>query len=201
MNWILKYSSYLFHPLFIPFIGVGIFYSYSVKYHSELFILNRLIQLCILTIIIPLLIFRVLKKLGFISSIMAEKVSERKIPYFIAIALNLYISFYIFKDQSEIELRYFFLGIAGCSIAFFILSLLHFKASLHMAAIGGLTTFIIGLSLHFKINMVVLIGVFFLLNGLIASSRLHLKAHSVTELIIGSIMGIITQFLMFIYWL
>lgn len=201
MHYILKYASYIFHPIFISFLGVGLFYTYSAKYHPEAYIASRLLQLFILTIIIPLLCFRVLKKLGIVKTIMAEGIKERRLPYFIAIILNLYVAFYIFNLGQEIELRYFFFGISFTSIAFFFLSLLKFKASLHMAAVGGLTTFLIGLSVHFQTNMISIIGASLLLNGLIASSRLHLKAHSTVELIIGSILGILPQFMMFANWL
>lgn len=201
MHKLLKFASYFFHPIFISFIGVGLFYTYSAKYHPETYVANRLLQLFILTIIIPLLCFRVLKKLGFVKSIMAEDIRERRIPYFIAICLNLYIAFYIFNTGQEIELRYFFFGISYTSIAFFFLSILKFKASLHMAAISGITTFLIGLSIHFQTNMIPIIGISLFINGLVASSRLHLKAHTVIELIIGSTLGIIPQFMMFVYWL
>lgn len=70
-----------------------------------------------------------------------------------------------------------------------------------MLAISGLTTFIIGLSIHYQTNLVLLIGVLVLLNGAIASSRLLLKAHSSTELILGMCIGSIPQFLAFAYWL
>ncbi len=201
MHYILKYASYIFHPIFISFLGVGLFYTYSAKYHPEAYIASRMLQLFILTIIIPLLCFRVLKKLGIVKTIMAEDIKERRLPYFIAIVLNLYVAFYIFNLGQEIELRYFFFGISFTSIAFFFLSLLKFKASLHMAAVGGLTTFLIGLSVHFQTNMISIIGASLLLNGLIASSRLHLKAHTGVELIIGSILGILPQFMMFANWL
>lgn len=201
MHQLLKFASYILHPIFISFLGVGLFYVYSAKYHPEAYVASRLLQLFILTIIIPLLSFRVLKKLGVVKTIMAEDIKERRFPYFIAIVLNLYIAFFIFNGGQEIELRYFFFGISFTSIIFFFLSLLNFKASLHMAAISGLTTFLIGLSIHFQTNMVPIIGTGLLINGLIASSRLHLKAHNVVELIIGCLLGILPQFMMFAYWL
>lgn len=200
MHQLLKFASYLFHPIFISFLGVGLFYIYSAKYHPEAYVASRLLQLFILTIIIPLLAFRVLKKLRLVKTIMAEDVQERRLPYFIAIILNLYIAFYIFEGITEIELRYFFFGISFTSITFFLLSLLNFKASLHMAAISGLTTFLIGLSIHFQTNMVPIIGASFLINGVIASSRLHLKAHTAVELIIGNFLGILPQLMMFGSW-
>lgn len=201
MGKILKYASYIFHPLFMPFFGVAIYYCYTSKFYELGYVQNRLLQLFILTVIIPLLLFRVLKKLNLVSSIMAESVNERKLPYLIGTLLNLYIAQFVFKSSSEPELHYFFAGITYTSIALLILSLIKYKASLHMAGIGGLTMFTFALSIHFQTDMIIIIGLLFLLNGLIASSRLFLKAHTNAELIIGAIMGLLPQFTMMIYWL
>jgi len=129
-----------------------------------------------------------------------EKISERRIPYIIAVALNLYITQYVFKENVELELHYFFAGISFTSITFLILSYFNYKASLHSAAISGLTMFIIALSIHLQLNLILLIGFLILTNGLVATSRLHLKAHNTLELLIGFIVGLVPQFIMMIYW-
>lgn len=201
MNKLLTYISYVFHPLFLSFVGVGLFYNLTSKYYAPEYIESRLFQLFILTIIIPLLIFRVLKKLNIVTSLMVENVKERRYPYLIAIILNLYITVFIFNDTSEPELHYFFAGISFTAITFLILSYFNYKASLHSAAISGLTMFIVALSVHYQSNMVLLIGSLLLCNGLIATSRLHLKAHTIQELLVGFIMGLAPQFMLMPYWI
>jgi hypothetical protein len=179
---------------------VCIFYSLTSPYYTEEYIQNRAIQLFILTIIIPLLIFRVLKKLNLASNLMLEKIKERRFPYLIAVFLNLYITKYIFIESYDVGLHYFFAGISFTSISFLILSYLNYKASLHAAAISGLTMFFITLSIHFQLNLIFGIGLLILINGLVATSRLHLKAHNSLELIIGFLLGLIPQLMMMIYW-
>jgi len=131
---------------------------------------------------------------------MLERVKERRFPYLIAVALNLYITQYVFTESMDLELHYFFAGISFTSITFLILSCLNFKASLHTAAISGLTMFIIALSIHLQLNLIIGIGALILTNGLVATSRLHLKAHSSLELIIGFTIGLAPQFMMMTYW-
>ena len=131
---------------------------------------------------------------------MMEKISERRIPYIIAVALNLYITQYVFRENVELELHYFFAGISFTSITFLILSFFNYKASVHSAAISGLTMFIIALSIHLQLNLILLIGFLILTNGLVATSRLHLKAHNTLELLIGFTIGLVPQFMMMIYW-
>ena len=200
MNRLLTSISYIFHPLFLPFFGVCIYYIFTYNYHTTDYIQSRILQLFILTIVIPLLIFRVLQKLQLSSSIMMKNVKERRVPYIIGVALNLYITQFVFKENIELELHYFFAGITFSSITFLILSYLNYKASLHAAAISGLTMFIAALSIHLQLNLIILISFLIFSNGLVASSRLHLKAHNTLELLIGFIIGLAPQFMMMVYW-
>ena len=142
-----------------------------------------------------------MKKLNVASSLMMENIKERRYPFLIAVILNLYITVFIFKDTSEPELHYFFAGISFTAITFLILSYFNYKASLHSAAISGLTMFIVALSVHYQTNLVFLIGGLLLCNGLIATSRLHLKAHTMQELLVGFFMGLAPQFMLIPYWI
>ena len=137
----------------------------------------------------------------YASSLMLEKVKERRFPYLIAVVLNLYITKYVFTESMDLELHYFFAGISFTSITFLILSCLNYKASLHTAAISGLTIFVIALSIHLQLNLIIGIGFLILINGLVATSRLHLKAHNTLQLIIGFVAGFSPQFMMMAYWI
>ncbi len=200
LNAILKGTSYLFHPIFISFYGVCIYFLNTAKYYPTKHMQIRVLQIFILTILIPLLIFRVLKKMQLVTSIMAEKITERKIPYAIAVFLNLYITLFVF-DENQPELHYFFAAITFTNISFLLISFLNYKASLHAGAISGLTMFTAALSIHYQNKMIILIGCLILINGLVASSRLHLKAHTKIELIIGFVLGFFPQFIMMTYWI
>jgi len=78
--------------------------------------------------------------------------------------------------------------------------LFKFKVSLHQMAVAGVTVFLIGVSIHFNINILGSISVLCIINGLVASSRLHTKSHSVLELCFGFFIGGIPQFLLFGFW-
>lgn len=199
LNTILKAASYVFHPLFMSFYGICIYFFITAKYYTNEHVFDRITQLFILTIIIPILIYRVFKKIGISKSFMMHDIKERRIPYTVAVALNLYITLFIF-NSSEPELYYFFAAITFTSMTFLLFSLMKYKASLHAGAISGLTCYVAFLSIHFQEKSVILIGILLLINGLVATSRLHLKAHTKTELIIGFFMGVIPQFIMMAYW-
>ena len=99
-----------------------------------------------------------------------------------------------------IELHYFFLGSLISTIVAFLLIYAGIKASLHLIGTTALTVFVIGISLHFQIRMLFIIVVLLLLNGVVASSRLIMKAHTNNELFTGSLVGIIPQSILFYFW-
>ncbi len=70
-----------------------------------------------------------------------------------------------------------------------------------MIGISALTAFVIGLSLKNELNTVSLVAFLVVLNGLVASSRLVMKAHSNKELLIGFLCGILPQIGLLYYWL
>jgi hypothetical protein len=87
------------------------------------------------------------------------------------------------------------------SLLALILLFIRIKASLHMIAISSLTVFIIGVSLHLQIQNFLTVAALLLINGLVATSRLEMKAHTNRELFLGFALGIIPQFLLLALWL
>lgn len=75
------------------------------------------------------------------------------------------------------------------------------KASLHMIGTGAVTMFTIALSIHFEINLILLIAAMIMANGLVATSRLHFKAHTNLELTLGFLIGLIPQLTLINFWL
>ncbi len=124
---------------------------------------------------------------------MAGKVSQRKLPLLIqSVLLFILITKGITIGRVP-ELYFFFLGALASTMAALAFSLLKAKVSLHMMGIGSLTVFVLFLSISTQTNAVYPIAGVLFLNGLIASSRLQMKAHSGTELSLGYICGIVPQ--------
>src|SRR5690606_1994369 len=91
MNKFLKLFSYLFHPLFIPMMVTMIYFYLAGKYFMFRDIYILLIQVGILTIIIPVLFFWLLYVLKKADSIMVADINQRKIPLIVQIILLLYL--------------------------------------------------------------------------------------------------------------
>ncbi len=201
MKLIIKSFSYIFHPLFMSLAGVGLYFYLTPRYFLEEFIYSKLFATTIMTVIIPILSFFMLKNLQVVETIHLKSVKERRYPLLMQMVFTFLLLQLIFVGYEIPELYFFFVGILGASIAAYILALLKFKVSLHMIGISGLIVFVIGLSLHFGSNYLALICFLVLCAGFTATSRLDAKAHTSVELIFGFVVGTVTQFLTFPYWL
>ncbi|SNZ01103.1 hypothetical protein SAMN06265377_2934 [Flagellimonas pacifica] len=201
MRHLLNIISYIFHPLFIPIGGTVLYFLVTPKFSSLEIQSGNILPIFILTVIIPIIFFLILKNLGVISSIFLPSVQERKYPLYISCILLLMILYKVIPNNYIHELFFFFVGLLTATGAALILLFLKFKASMHLLGMGSLLMFMIGLSIHFEINITLAISVFTLLSGLVATSRLYLRAHSRIELLIGFLIGICSQLITLKYWL
>jgi len=201
MNYFLQSASFIFHPLLMPLIGVGLYFKLIPKFIEPEIIIIKIYAIIIITILIPLISFFLLKNSGLVKSINLKEVKERKYPLMIQIILIFIIITRVFTKYRHPELYYFFIAVAVSSLVALILVIVNFKVSLHQMGIAGVTMFLIALSIRFTENYLFEISLFFLINGWVASSRLETKSHSISELIIGFIVGVFPQFIMLNYWL
>lgn len=185
----------------MPFIGTLFYFSKSPRYIPLTYIKAKLFAIALFTIVLPILLYYILKTKNRVSSIHLNSTKERIIPLILNAVIILLITQRITPINELIELYFFFIGILLSTLACLILAILKFKASIHMIACGGVLMFFIALSVHFNININGTIALYFIIVGAVATSRLHLNAHSNIELIIGFFVGVIPQLILLNYWL
>ena len=198
---ILPVFSYIFHPIFVSIYGTLFYFlvTRSFFYDSQIYV--TLIQVVILTLLLPLSIYFLFRSLGVVSSFTEATLKERQMPIAVqAILLLVLLKFSISKEITT-ELFYFFLGGLISSILVLASVILKFKASLHMIGISALTAFVYGLSSYYQLPFVNLFAFCIVCMGLVASSRLYMKAHTYTELIAGILIGAGPQLFLYQYWL
>ena len=201
MKKTLPFFSYLFHPIFIPILGTLFYIFFNQNYYSNQQYFLLIFQVIIITFFLPLSFFYLLKTFGKVDTVMLSDTSQRKIPLLLQIILSIIL---IEKSVTILrfpELYFFFLAGILSTIIAFILVFAKTKASIHMIAIGALTFFVIGLCLHLQVNGIFLAALLFLITGIVASSRLFMQAHTLKELLIGYIIGVLPQLLLYYVWL
>jgi hypothetical protein len=201
MKKLLPFASYLFHPLFISLYAALIYFAATKNFYVSSEIFLYLIQIVIITILIPITLFFLLLSLGKIDSIMVEDLSQRRIPLLINASLLLLLIHKSITISNLPQLYYFFLGGAISTIIALIAIYLQTKISLHMIGITSLTSFIFGMSIHTQTNLTYTFAFFVVAIGWVASSRLVLKAHTIKELSLGFITGLVPQLILWRFWL
>jgi hypothetical protein len=160
-----------------------------------------LLQIGVVTILIPIAFFYFLRSFEKVDNVMVPDLSQRKIPLlFQGMILYLLLSNTI-KENILPELYFYLLGGLVSTFILLLLLFLKVKASIHLVGISALTVFVGALSLHFEVNVIYSIAILVLLNGLVATSRLELKAHTYKEILIGFFTGFLPQLILTHFWL
>lgn len=201
MRAVIRSASYVFHPIWMPFLGSLLYFLITPRFFPLPLIKAKLLAIAITTLFIPIVFYFLLKNLGKADSMFLSDVRERRLPllfYNLLIGLNLYQILDVYNYPA---LYYFFVGILFSSVTAFILSLLRVKISLHMLGLSGLLMFLLSLSIFYRINLVYSLAFLVAAVGLTATSRLALKAHTWAEVILGFIIGLIPQLIVLNFWL
>ena len=201
MRFFQKAISFIFHPLIVPIAGTFAYFIITPKYSPLELQSGNILPIFILTVIIPIISFLILKNIGFVNSVELPTLKERKYPLYINLVLLLMIVYKVIPNNYVIELYFYFVGLLVATFAAIILLFFKIKSSMHMLGMGSLFMFLVNLSIHFEINITIALSLFILAMGLVATSRLYLNAHSKAELVIGICVGVISQLLTVKYWL
>jgi hypothetical protein len=201
MRFLIKSASYIFHPLWIPFVGSLFYFLVTPRYFPLALIQAKLLAVAITTLFIPVVFYFLLKNLGRADSIFLKDVNQRRWPLFfysLLIGLNLYQILNIYNYPA---LYYFFVGILFSIITAFILAWFKLKVSLHMLGLAGIFMFVVAMSIYYQLNLIYSIAFLIAAIGITATSRLHYKAHTWIELFLGFFIGILPQIIVLNYWL
>jgi membrane-associated phospholipid phosphatase len=184
-----KFLSYTFHPIVIPtlavlFLFIGI--NHEIRSQSNLTILGVVF---FFSYMIPVFVLLLLKRNGKIDSLSIPEVAQRKTPIMIGTFISCILYIYSLIILGDFYLSCFFLGCIVSSLLLYVGQTRGLKISIHMTGITSLVGFLVIISYTSKIDLLLYLGALILLSGLIAYSRLRLKAHNANELLMGTIVG------------
>ncbi|WP_289038753.1 hypothetical protein [uncultured Zobellia sp.] len=201
MKVFLKAISYVFHPLFIPVAGTLAYFLITPKYSPIAIQSANVLPIFILTVIIPIIVYFILKNLGLVTSIFMSSARERRYPIYIHTTLLLFVVYKVIPNTNIAELHFYFVGLIIASLTTLITLFFKLKISMHLMGMGSLVMFLTALSIHFEVNITLGLSIFTLLTGLVATSRLYLKAHTRAEIILGFLVGFLSQLMIIRFWL
>ena len=195
MKSIATIISTVFQPLLMPTYGVMLIFAYT--YFGEIYS-HRFWQIItpvlFFSFIIPAVLIYMLFKIGIISDLSLKVRKERIYPYLIT--LLSYTAMIVYYQR--MNMPGWFMMIMGASIAIMIIAILItfiWKISAHMFGIGGLTGGAMAVCYVVERSnpYIMFIGLF-ILAGLIGTSRLILKRHTLSQVIAGFLLGFFVSF-------
>ena len=195
MKRIHQIISLVFQPLLMPT------YAMLLLMNMDIFILLplrwRLIAIIgtfIFTGILPALPIWLMMKRGDVNDLFISKREERTMPYLFSFMAYVFWALFMWRT---LQFPMFIVAMGmGSAVSIFIIVFINlkWKISAHAAGMGGLCGSVFGVCYRTAINPVWFFAVILLISGLVALSRLELKAHTPGQVLAGFVVGFIMVF-------
>lgn len=192
MRFFQKLGFYIFHPIGVPFLAALFYFLVGVRFIPTNFIQAKLLAIAILTIGIPIVFISGLIQLKIAESVQLAGLKPKRFLLLCLSILLIVLNRFVIENDMP-ELLYFYTGYLITICVYLFVSLFKINLSLHTGGIAALIGFIVGISMLYKINLVYLIGIAFLIAGWVATTRLSSKTHSLSEVSWGFILGMAPQ--------
>jgi membrane-associated phospholipid phosphatase len=191
--------SMLFTPFYLPMLGLLTLFLFSyMSLYPWAFKLRVLLVVYLFTIFIPTLLIHLYRRYQGWTLIELGQKERRMVPYVISILC--YFGCIYLMDLQHIP--HFMISIVIAALAVQITCALInviWKISTHTAAIGGFMGALFVFADAFGFNPVWWFCLLFMMAGLLGSSRMILRQHTLSQVVAGFFIGFIVAVLAIIY--
>lgn len=195
MKSIAHLISTIFQPLLMPIYGVMLLFVYTyfgVTYLQQFWLI--ITPVILFSFAIPAILIFMLYKIGVISDLSLKVRRERIYPYIITLLSYSVMIFFYYRMNMPL----WFLMIMVSSVAIMLVAILitlKWKISAHMFGIGGLIGGAMSVSYFVEhSNPYFMFMGLFIIAGLVGTSRLILKRHTLAQVIAGFLLGFLFSF-------
>ena len=196
MNTFFKIITYIFQPLLIPTYGIILLMQLSLfQLFPTSYRLFAIAGTVLFTCILPSLSILFMMKNRQISDIFISKREERTMPYLFSLLAYIFWVLFLWRTL-QFPMEFVLLAIGSIvSVVLMVFINLKWKISAHTAGMGGLIGGIFGVAFVAAINPVWIITAAIIIAGLVAISRILLKAHTLSQVIGGFFLGFACVFI------
>lgn len=196
MNTFFKIITYIFQPLLIPTYGIILLMQLSLfQLFPTSYRLFAIAGTVLFTCILPSLPILFMMKNRQISDIFISKREERTMPYLFSLLAYIFWVLFLWRTL-QFPMEFVLLAIGSIvSVVLMVFINLKWKISAHTAGMGGLIGGIFGVAFVAAINPVWIITAAIIVAGLVAISRILLKAHTLSQVIGGFFLGFACVFI------
>ena len=191
--------SSIFSPFHLPVVGLLLLFCFSylsfLPWDVKLYIL---LLVYTFTILLPTALIRLYRRYQGWSRIELGIKERRMVPYVISIMC--YFTCYYLLSLNHVS--HFIGSIVVASLMIQVVCAiinLWWKISTHSAAIGGVTGAFVAFAAIFNFNPVWWICLLLLLAGMVGTSRIILRQHTLEQVVAGYLIGIVCAFLAVVY--
>ena len=197
-----KIYSAVFSPFYAPFWAFMWLFIFSYLRMWPLGYKVFVISIVLLfTVIIPRVTIDLFRRVNKWTHWQLSHREHRHMPYFITIASYIACLVLFMQLNTALFMRGMILATLVTSLICAIVNI-WWKVSTHMAGMGGLFGTVIAFSYLFYFNPIVPMCCMLLLAGLMGSSRMLLRQHSLSQVIIGFLIGaFVTMFFILYAWI
>ncbi len=183
--------SLVFTPFYLPIVGlIGLFLFSYLSLLPLLYKLTVLVVVYLFTILLPTLLIHLYRRYQGWTLIELGRKERRAVPYIISIMCYLCCT-YIMESM---HIPHFMGSILIAALLVQIVCAfinVWWKISTHTAAIGGVTGALFAFGEIFAFNPLGWICLMILLGGLLGTSRMILRQHTLSEVVAGYLVGFV----------
>lgn len=186
--------SAIFNPFYLPTVALVVLFTFS--YLSLLPLSYKMVVfgiVYIFTVILPQLLISLYRHHQQWTLIELGQRERRMVPYVISI-ISYFVCVYIMESMHIPHFMASILIVALMIQIFCSIINVWWKISTHTAAIGGLAGGISAFSVVFGFNPVFWLCVVIIVAGMLGTSRMILRQHSLSQVVVGFLVGCVTGF-------
>lgn len=181
-------------PFYMPLVGFVVLFTFSYMNIMPLtYKLTLTLLIYFFTILLPTLLIRLYRKYqGWSSSELAQK-ERRMVPYVIAILCYFACNYLL----NVMRIPKFMTNLLMAAVMIQVLCAIiniWWKISTHSAAIGGFEGALMAFSFLFSFNPLVWFSIILILAGMVGTSRMILRQHSLSQVVAGFLTGFVCGF-------
>ena len=194
-----KALSAVFSPFHLPVVGLIILFLFSYLSFLPLGVkIYILLMVYTFTILLPTAMIRLYRRYQGWTRIQLGVKARRVVPYVISIMCYLTCYYLLTLNHASHFIGSIVMASLIIQVVCAIINL-WWKISTHSAAIGGVTGALVAFAMIFNFNPVWWICLLLLLAGMVGTSRIILKQHTLEQVVAGYLVGIVCAFLSVVY--
>lgn len=183
--------SMMFTPFYLPLVGLAALFFFSYLNTFPLYYILMVMGIVwLFTVLLPTRLIHLYRRYHGWTPIQLGVRERRMVPYVISI-LCYFICFYI-MSLSRTPHTITSILIAALAVQMLCaMTNVWWKVSTHSAAIGGVAGGLLSFSLIFNFNPVWWLCLVILLGGMVGTSRMILRQHTLPQVVVGFFMGLL----------